>query len=96
MHPAGVHEHGGEQRRQVARGIGQEAPGHEGPAQNERLATAHLHQEEEDIERDQDIGHDRRNAAAGIVVSDGKHGVLGLYARVRWLTGPADPAGAGT
>jgi len=40
-----MHEHGSEDRREIADGIGQEAAGNESPSPNERVAAAQLNNE---------------------------------------------------
>src|SRR6185436_7241287 len=47
MKPAGMHEHGTEESRNVRERIGHEAPRHEGPLHDEGLAAVQLDEEEQ-------------------------------------------------
>src|SRR5262245_57111105 len=73
MYPSGVHEHGGKQRWEIRGRIGEKPGRNERPLFNERVATAELDEEEQDVQRDQRIRDYREGSLAAVVVTDWKH-----------------------
>lgn len=73
MHPAGMHEHGREQREEIATRIVQQPSRNYRPLFNKGFAAIQLNEEEKQVESDQRIGYDRHGSASTIVIANWKH-----------------------
>jgi hypothetical protein len=68
-----MHEHGGENGWHLTGGIGDESTWDEGPLFNEGIAAVQLNEEDQDVQCNQGVGHDRQSPARAIVVTNWKH-----------------------
>jgi hypothetical protein len=66
-----MHEHGREDRRNIADGIGKEPAGNESPSSDEGVPAAQLHKEEKNVQSDHGIRDYWKSSAAGIIIADG-------------------------
>ena len=73
VQPAAVHEHGGENGRDVGPRMVREAPRHEGPFVDELVAVLQLQEEDQHVDGNEDVGDVRRRAPQGVVIADRKH-----------------------
>src|SRR6266496_5008109 len=68
-----MHEHGREHREEITARILEQTSRDHGPVFNKGFAATQLHEEEEQVESDQRISHDRDGPARTIVIANWKH-----------------------
>ena len=64
-----MHEHAGEYRGHLPRGIGSKAARHKRPLLNEGLPGIELNEKHQDIQRNERQGHNRKTATLRIVIT---------------------------
>ena len=86
MHPAAMHEHGGEDLHRACHGALGKLGGDECPLPDEGFASGELEQEHRNIQADKGEGDDRGGAPLRVVVTDREHASLpfarGLTAQI--------------
>ena len=85
MHPAAMHEHGGEDLHRACHGALRKLGGDECPLPDKGIACGELEQEHRKVQDDEGNGDDRSGAPLRVVVTDREHASLpfarGLAAR---------------
>jgi len=71
-----VHEHGSENGYEIGARVCGKTPRNDRPPFDERVASAQLYKEEQDVNRDQQVSDNRNCPFRRVIVANGKHSDL--------------------